>query len=61
MGEGWKIARGSDAVNVYDPTGRRVLSIRETGSGVVVVTHKRGIVPLEVVADAMTLATVPPA
>lgn len=53
---GWKIARGSDAVNVYDPTGRRVLSVRDVADGKVIVTHKRAIVPLEVVREAMVVA-----
>ena len=54
--DGWKIARGSDAVNIYNPSGRRLLSIRETGNGPTVTTHKCGIVPRDVLRRAMALA-----
>lgn len=56
MIEGWNISRGSDAVNVYDPTGRRVLSIRETATSPVVVTHRRALVPIAVLREALGVA-----
>lgn len=54
--DGWKIARGSGAINIYNPSGRRLLSIRETGNGLTVTTHTRGVVPLDVLRRAMALA-----
>ena len=56
MIEGWNISRGSGAVNVYDPTGRRVLSIRETATGPVVVTHRQAIIPISVLREALGVA-----
>ena len=52
----WKIAQAGHTVNVYDPSGRRLLSVVEVGDGLVVRTHRLGVVPISVVAEAIARA-----
>lgn len=49
----WRISSSTHAVNVYDPSGRRVLSIRDIGGQLTMTTHAMANVPLEVVRRAI--------